>query len=121
MKFRRSYAAFTLMELLVVIAIIGILAALVGPIVSNFRKGDAMLSGTRQMLDTVARARQLAISQRTTVYLVFVPTNFWDNTPANVTAYGNLPASLRTVTSNLLDKQLTGYALVSLRSVGDQP
>jgi len=63
----------------------------------------------------------LAISQRTTVYLVFVPTNFWDNTPANVTAYGNLPASLRTVTSNLLDKQLTGYALVSLRSVGDQP
>jgi len=39
---------------------------------------DAMTAATRQMLDDVGRARQLAISQHTTVYMVFVPENFWN-------------------------------------------
>src|SRR5689334_13492974 len=77
--FRHSLRdAFTLIELLTVIAIIGILAAIVSPTLIHLRKGDAMLAATRQMLDDCGRARQLAISQRTTVYMVFVPTNFWN-------------------------------------------
>jgi prepilin-type N-terminal cleavage/methylation domain-containing protein len=108
---RRSqfHRAFTLVELLAVITIIVIIAAIVGPSLSHFRKGDAMIAATRQMLDDVAAARQLAISQRTDVYMIFVSSNFW----------GNLPRTQ--ALTNLLDKQLTGYAFVSLRSAGDQP
>jgi prepilin-type N-terminal cleavage/methylation domain-containing protein len=69
--------AFTLIELLVVIAILGIMAGLTVPVLKNFAKSDATLGASRQLLDGVARARQLAISQRTTVYMVFVPQNFW--------------------------------------------
>jgi prepilin-type N-terminal cleavage/methylation domain-containing protein len=124
MKPRRVIAAFTLIELLVVISIIGILAALVAPSLSHFRKGDTMLASTRQMLDAVSRARQLAISQRSTVYLVFMPdVGYWSrlslkNPFADMTG---LTDSERIAATNTFDKQLTGYTFVSLRTVGDQP
>jgi len=111
MKAQRSRQAFTLIELLAVITIIGIISAVVGPALT--KKEDAMAAATRQVLDDVARARQLAISQRTTIYMVFVGDNFWN---------AMLPANQNTTAvSNLLDKQLTGYTFVSLRSIGDQP
>jgi type II secretory pathway pseudopilin PulG len=105
--------------MLTVIAIIGILAAIVAPSLSNWRKGDAIASGSRQMLDAVARARQLAISQRTTVFMVFVPTNFW-NDPAWTGNPQRTPQDWQAVT-NLADKQWVGYNYLALRSVGDQP
>src|SRR5262245_17288902 len=107
-----DHTAFTLVELLAVITIIAIIAAIVGPTLSNIRKAYAMIAATRPILDYVAAARQQAISQRTTVYMVFFSSNFWTTIPAD---QWNAPLT------NLLDKQLTGYALVSLRSVGDQP
>jgi prepilin-type N-terminal cleavage/methylation domain-containing protein len=97
-------SGFTLIELLTVIAIVGILAA-----------------------DDVARARQLAISQHTTVYMFFCPTNFWTfngpfigPTPNNAW-WESLTIAQQTAATNLSDKQLTGYTFVSLRSAGDQP
>ena len=65
------------------------------------------------MLDDVGRARQLAISQRTTVYMIFVPqvANWWNF----------LSASQLSAGTNLLDKQCRSYGFVTLRSVGDQP
>jgi prepilin-type N-terminal cleavage/methylation domain-containing protein len=110
-------AAFTLIELLAVIAIIGVIAAVVAPTLNNFRKSDAMLASTRQMLGAVARGRQLAISQHTTVYMVFVPTNFWKE------PWLSAPATLpqRIAATNLVDKQLAGYTYIALRAVGDQP
>ena len=117
-------SAFTLIELLTVIAIIGIIAAVVAPTLNNFRKGDAMLSASRALLDGVARARQLAISQHTTVFMVFAPPEFWDNSLyPNATPYSQLspyPAELAKLT-NIVPEQLTGFTLVSLRSIGDQP
>jgi type II secretory pathway pseudopilin PulG len=97
-----------MIELLVVIAILGILAALAVPALKNLGKSNVQVSAARQMLDDVGRARQLAISDHTTVYMVFVPA-IWNLT------------GLPSVTSNLLDKQFTGYNFISLRSVGDQP
>lgn len=107
--------AFTLIELLVVIAIIGILAALAAPVLHNFRP-NYTASVTQQLLTDVARARQLAISQHTTVYMVFVPTNFWSDV---ATASWNKSDWIQA--TNLLDKQIIGYNFVSLRSMGDQP
>jgi prepilin-type N-terminal cleavage/methylation domain-containing protein len=117
--------AFTLIEMLMVISIIGIIAGLSIPVIKNFGKADVTVSASRQLLDGVGRARQLAMSQRTTVYMVFVPTNFWvtpDGTPPNsgwgkaVVQAGQLPAL-----TNLFDKQLTGYNYLAYGALGDQP
>jgi prepilin-type N-terminal cleavage/methylation domain-containing protein len=118
---RRFQEAFTLIELLTVIAIIGILAALLAPVLKNFSKPDVTVAATRQMLDDFGRARQLAISQRATVFMAFVPTNFWAG--VNSTAWGNLPFAFQTSTlvTQMYAAQLNGYIMESLRSVGDQP
>jgi prepilin-type N-terminal cleavage/methylation domain-containing protein len=116
-------SAFTLLELLVVISILGILAALTVPVLKNFGKSDATLSGSRQLLDGVARARQLAVSQRTTVYMVFVPTNFWIDTARQFPNpwFNNLSSDLRTAVTNLADKQLSGFNFIARGAMGDQP
>src|SRR5687767_5007475 len=77
----RANDACTLLELLTVIAIIGIVVAITLPVLDNFRP-DPGATAARQLLDDLSRARQMAIAQRTTVYMVFVQTNFWRD-PAN--------------------------------------
>jgi prepilin-type N-terminal cleavage/methylation domain-containing protein len=111
----RPSPAFTLLELLMVIAIMGILAAIALPTLRGL-KPNAKVAATRQLLDAIGRARQLAISQRTSVYMVFVSTNFWSDPLANSWTPNDWALA-----TNLFDKQLTGYAYVCLRSVGDQP
>ena len=113
--------AFTLLELLLVIFIMGILAGLVVPALKNFGKSNTQASAARQLLDDVGRARQLAVSGHTTVYMVFVPAQFW-LPPVSPISWTNglTPAGLNAA-ANVLDKQYTGYNFLSLRSVGDQP
>jgi prepilin-type N-terminal cleavage/methylation domain-containing protein len=112
--------AFTLIEMLVVIAIIGVVAAISVPALKNIQKSDAQAAATRLILDSVARARQFAISQRSTVCMVFAPADFW-----NVSGYAQASAQFtpqeRFAITNLLSKQLVAYNFVSVRSVGDQP
>jgi prepilin-type N-terminal cleavage/methylation domain-containing protein len=113
----RGLQAFTLLELLTVIAIIGILAAVALPTIRTF-KPNIGAAASSQLLGDVDRARQLAITHRTTVYMIFVPTNFF-----NDPVYGN-PNWTSTDflrASNLFDKQLMAYTFVSLHSLGDQP
>ena len=114
---RSTLHAFTLLELLTVVAIIGIIAAIALPTIHSF-KPNAGANATRQMLDAVTRARQLAISQRSTVYMVFVPPGFWTDPNFKTNNWGSNDL---TTMYGLLDKQMQGYAYVSLRSVGDQP
>jgi prepilin-type N-terminal cleavage/methylation domain-containing protein len=109
---------FTLIELLVVMTIIILLAAVVLPNLGAF-KPNITASAERQMLDALGRARQLAISQRTTAYLVFIPTNFW-NDAIYTSKLVNYPVETNKA-FKLMNKQLTGYNIVTLRSLGDQP
>jgi len=116
---------FTLIEMLAVIAIIGIIAVLSVPVIKNFGQSNVSASASRQLVDDIGRARQLAMSDRTTVYMVFLPTNFWTTagspTVLNSTWYGNLTTPQLQVFSNLLDKQLTGYTYLAYGALGDQP
>jgi prepilin-type N-terminal cleavage/methylation domain-containing protein len=106
---------FTLIELLVVMAIIGILATIGLPALRGIGKGNRMSAATRQVLDDLALARLRAISSRSPVYVVFVPTNLL----GRIVAEPYEP--VRRQLTNLYSSQYSGYALVSRRSVGDQP
>ena len=99
----------------------GLIAALAVPALKNLGKSNIQTSASRQLLDDVGRARQLAISQHTTVYMIFVSTNFWMRPTWPNSWWNLLTAAQKTAATNLCDKQLTGYTFVSLRSVGDQP
>ena len=119
-KVRRSLGGlrgFTLLELMLVIAIIGFISAMTLTHIGGFGRASVMPAAIRQLLDDVALARQRAMVNRSTVYMVFLPPSFWTN------AY--FPVSYAPIWSpqmtNLLMHQYNGYALVSLATVGDQP
>jgi len=117
-KTKLKGAGFTLLELLVVIAIIGLVAGIAMPVIGKF-KPNFTASAVSQLVSDIGRARQLAISQHTTVYMVFVPPAFFTNPAytANSTWFRSSPSR----STNLFDKQVIGYNFVSLRSLGDQP
>lgn len=112
----RYQDAFTLIELLVVIAVAGILAALAVPAIKEFGRSNQQVAATRQMLDGVGRARQLAIANRTTVYMVFLPNGFLTQP-----AYSSLPPADQDQALRLAPNQGRSFALISLRTIGDQP
>jgi len=110
----REKRGFTLIELLVVIAIIILLTAVGLPMISGMNKSNSMTSADRQLLDDINYARLRAMSDHTSVYVVFVPPTVVNWTvptdPALAKAFNNLYAG-----------QYSTYALLSMRSVGDQP
>ena len=116
---RTAAQAFTLIELLVVISIIGLLVAAGLPAIRGMNKSNAIIASNRQFQDDLSYARQRAIADHTSVYILFVPTNIINYAPSAAQAM-NDPA-LMTQYTNLLGGQLTTYALISMRLVGEQP
>jgi len=101
-----------------VIVIIGILASIGLPAMKGIGQANLTAAANRQILDDLAFARLRAISDRTTVYMVFVPPTIFQK----IDSEKNNPnlQELRSLT-NLVSGQYTSYALISARTVGDQP
>jgi type II secretory pathway pseudopilin PulG len=107
--------AFTLLELLVVIGIIILLATLGVGALKGFNAVNVVKAGNRQLLDDINRARNSAQTERTTVYMVFVP-------PLNTFLIGSLTnIQQKQALTNRFSGQYTSYNFVTLRSPGDQP
>lgn len=104
-------AGFSLIELLVVIGLIALIAGLAAPAMKT--KSVSLDIAHRQLADDLNRARQLAISTRSTVYVLFMPI-----IQAGTQLTNNLPASQKAI---LAARQARGYALYARRSVGSQP
>jgi prepilin-type N-terminal cleavage/methylation domain-containing protein len=107
--------AFTLIEMLVVIVIMAIIASISLPALRGMGRGNAINAAGRQMLDDLSLARLKAISSRSTVYVVFVPTNV----VARIGAETN--PRVRSLLTNLVYGQYSSYAIVTRKTVGDQP
>jgi type II secretory pathway pseudopilin PulG len=103
----------TLLEVLGTVAVIGVLTAAAIPAIRGY-KPDPLVAASRQLLNDLALARQRAIADHTTVFVVFVPA--LKNLRPALT--NELPPS---DLQRLLAGQYVSYALYEKRTVGDQP
>jgi prepilin-type N-terminal cleavage/methylation domain-containing protein len=107
--------AFTLVEMLMVLVIIGLIISIALPGIKGLKRTNVEANANRQLLDDLALARQRAIVGRTTVHVVFVPTNIL------ITDFSALAKPERDQVERLKSGIFTTYALFVERSLGDQP
>jgi prepilin-type N-terminal cleavage/methylation domain-containing protein len=103
----------TLVEVLTTLAVIGVLSAAAIPVIRSY-KPDPLVVASRQLINDLSLARQRAIADHTTVFVVFIP------------ALDNLRPELRNELpgsdlQHLIAGQYVSYALYEKRGAGDQP
>ena len=95
-----NQAGFSLLEVLVVVGILGTLAAMammVSPAYSQHARAEA---GISQVLDVMRSAREVAVSQRRNVEVLFIGLNAIQTRRIEIDANGvptGLPTTIRTV------------------------
>ncbi len=109
--------AFTLLEMLVVLVIIAIIAGLALPHIRGNSESVAINAACRQLVADFSYARQRAISQRSTVAVVFVSPEILGTDLLG----GNLSANEKAEVRRLQGGVYTHYALYQYRRVGEQP
>ena len=78
----RRRSGFTLVEMLMVLIIIGLILSIALPGIKGLKRTNVEANANRQLLDDLALARQRAIVGRTTVHVIFVPTNILSADPS---------------------------------------
>ena len=114
----RTSLAFTLVEMLVVLIIIVLLAALALPHIRGHSESVAIKAATHQLVSDLSFARQKALSQRSTVAVVFLTDAIYNAQqvpPASADA-----AELKEI-NRLKGGVFTHYAVYAFRRVGEQP
>jgi prepilin-type N-terminal cleavage/methylation domain-containing protein len=106
---------FTLLEMLVVLGIISGILALALPNLRGLRASSEMDAAARQLISDLSLARSRAINNRTTVSVVFIPSDI-----LTLKLNGFSPEEQKQI-RQLQGGVYTQYALFSTRRVGDQP
>jgi len=115
---RPEARAFTLVEMLVVLVIIAILTGLALPHIRGNTEAVALKAAAFQVVDDLSWARQKAISQRSTVAVVFLTDAIFDNAQVNLAGLSSDEAA---EVHRLRAGIYTHYAVYGFRRVGEQP
>jgi len=107
----------------VVVSIMGLLAVVGLPMLKGFGQSTITKNAIQQLQSDLAYARQKAMSERTTVYVVFVPPTIVDaalDTQVRNSLLADRPRVLQQY-QNLCQHPYSSYALYTDRNVGSQP
>lgn len=110
-------AAFTLLEMLIVLVIIAIIAGLALPHIRGNTESVAINAACRQLVADFSYARQRAISQRSTVAVVFLSRDILGPDLLGPGLTANETAEIKRLQGGVF----THYALYQYRRVGEQP